>query len=207
MNTQGSGLPSDASLLGRIRNGDEEALTLLLARHERAMRAKAAAVLGKGLGRRISVSDVLQEARLAAFESLADFEGSGSGAVRGWLLRVVELKAIDAVRRNGAAKRDAHRETAPATTNARESPVVDKSPTPGEAAATGELTEISRRALAALPEDYREVLRLSQLNGLSLRQTAECMGRSHEATKKLYGRALARFGELVRRSAGRRHEP
>jgi len=205
MGTQGRDLSSDARLLERIREGDAEALASLLARHDRAMRAKAATVLGKGLGRRVSVSDILQEARLAAFTSLADFEGSGPGAVRGWLLRVVELKAIDAVRRNGAAKRDAHRETSPTASSSRERPIVDRSPTPGEAAAAGELAEVSRRALAALPEDYREVLRMSQLNGLSLRQTAECMGRSYEATKKLYGRALARFGELVRRSAGRRH--
>ena len=58
--------------------------------------------------------------------------------------------------------------------------------------------------MAALPADYREILRLCREEGLTLREAAERMGRSREAAKKLYGRALVRFStELsrVRREA------
>ena len=53
--------------------------------------------------------------------------------------------------------------------------------------------------MAALSEDHREVLRLALEEGLSLRECAERMGRSREAMKKLYGRAVcalrARVGD------------
>ena len=41
--------------------------------------------------------------------------------------------------------------------------------------------------------------------GMSLREVAACMGRSREATKKLYGRALSRFTEEFQRRGGMTH--
>ena len=41
------------------------------------------------------------------------------------------------------------------------------------------------------------MLRLTQFDGLTLREAAERMGRSREAVKKLYGRAMIRFTAVV----------
>ena len=53
-------------------------------------------------------------------------------------------------------------------------------------------------ALERLPEDYREVLVLHHLEGCAFPEVARRMGRSVEAVKKLWARALAR----LRRSVG-----
>jgi DNA-directed RNA polymerase specialized sigma24 family protein len=52
-------------------------------------------------------------------------------------------------------------------------------------------------ALDALSEDHRTILRLVQFDGLTLGAAAERMGRSREAAKKLYGRALTKLGEAL----------
>jgi RNA polymerase sigma-70 factor (ECF subfamily) len=54
-----------------------------------------------------------------------------------------------------------------------------------------------RRALDALPPDYRSVLLLTRFEGLSLAEAAARMGRSREAAKKLHARALARLALLL----------
>ena len=66
----------------------------------------------------------------------------------------------------------------------------------------GELRAQVREALAALPHDYREVLRLAREQRRGLKEVATLMGRSHEATKKLYGRAVRRFREALRALRG-----
>ena len=56
-----------------------------------------------------------------------------------------------------------------------------------------------------LPSDSRSsrdsartpFIRMVQVEGLSLRAAAEVLGRSYEATKKLYGRAVANFKDLL----------
>ena len=54
-----------------------------------------------------------------------------------------------------------------------------------------------KAAMAALPEDYREALRLVQARRLTLREAAEEMGRTREAMKKLYARAVAKLASLM----------
>jgi DNA-directed RNA polymerase specialized sigma24 family protein len=56
--------------------------------------------------------------------------------------------------------------------------------------------------LKGLPEDYRRILELVQFEGLTLRDAAGRMGRSYEAAKKLYGRALSRFAKELGTDGG-----
>ncbi len=73
-----------------------------------------------------------------------------------------------------------------------------KGPSPSEAAIASELAGRIRAAMQALPEDYRSVLQLTREEGLTLREAAERMGRSREAVKKLYGRALCKLTERLK---------
>ena len=136
------------------------------------------------------MSDILQEARLAAHLACASFEPRGEGSVRAWLTRIAELKAYEAVRRfTGVAKRDAGRE---ATHDARPNTdqLVGHEPSPSQAAIAVELTDAVRRALDRLPDDYREVLHLIAVKGLTFAVAGDRMARTGEAVRKLYGRAL-----------------
>ena len=52
-------------------------------------------------------------------------------------------------------------------------------------------------ALGQLPDDYREVLILRHLEGLSFPEVARRMGRTVDSVKKLWARALARLRQLL----------
>ena len=72
-----------------------------------------------------------------------------------------------------------------------------RTPSPSQMAIGSELKEATRRAMARLSPDYREILRLRQEEHLTMREAAERMGRSVKAVEKLYGRALARLAQLL----------
>jgi len=192
----------DEELVRRAQAGDDRAFTVLMQRHGEALRRHAERRLPPGLRRRVSVADVLQEARIVAHTRRGDFEDRGDGSFRNWLMRIVDLKVRDAVRDHvGREKRSLARE-APTQVKIDAGPLPGAQPTPSEVAVGAELADLAARALSSLPADYQEVFRLARHEGLTLREVADRMGRTREATKKLYGRALSRFTEELQRLRG-----
>jgi RNA polymerase sigma-70 factor (ECF subfamily) len=189
--------PHDEALLRRAREGDESAFQELYERHAARLKARIARRLRGGLRRKVDESDVLQDAYVVALRRLATFEDRGEGSFGAWLAQIVENRVRETVRHyDEADKRALDREV---TRGAR--------PRSGEF--RGRVTSPSQRmmgremqaridaALARMPPDYREVLRLLQLQQQSLDETARRMNRSVAAVQKLYERALARLaGEL-----------
>ena len=187
--------PEDV-LLGRFRAGDEQAFCLLFDPHVPALRALIERRLPARMLRRISVADVIQETRIVAAQKLAEFAPLGDGALRGWLLAIGDRKILETLRRHGgAARRAVGREvtrTRRADTACHEAP----QDTPSKVAMAHEDAVRVQAALQALPADYRAVLSLAHEHHRALREVADRMGRSREAVKKLYGRALCRFKEV-----------
>jgi RNA polymerase sigma-70 factor (ECF subfamily) len=183
----------DEALIERIRRGDPAAFSALYARYLRTLERFAERRLPGRLRRRVSVADVLQEAQLVALERMRDFESRGENSFRNWLMRIVEFKVREAVRRHrGAARRAIDREATRGSMTGTDH-LVGRDPSPSQAAIGAEVAERAREAMAALPETYREVLRLAREEQLTLREVGERMGRSPEAARKLLGRALSAF--------------
>jgi len=193
--TADSGQP-DGDLIARIRAGDEQAFGVLFDRYLATLRAYLRDALPARLQARVSASDLLQEARMVAFARLSDFVAKGvDGSFRAWLLKIVELKVREAVRCHGATgKRAAGRELARGD-RPDSALFVATGPSPSQAAMAGEARRRVREALRELSPDHRRVIELVRLEGLTLREAAERLGRSREATKKLYGRAMCRLTE------------
>jgi RNA polymerase sigma-70 factor (ECF subfamily) len=199
MTSEASDPVPDEVLLGRVRKGDPEAFQVLFDHHLAVLRARVLRLLPARMRRRVSVADVLQEARLAAFRGSGGFKPRVNGTIRGWLLKITENEALTALRRHdGAARRSAGREIShggrPDT-----AAFAGAGPSPSEAAASAEVRDAVRAALDEIPEDYSKVLELVRLEGLTMAEAAFRMGRSREAVKKLYGRALGRLSEVLRR--------
>ena len=76
----------DAVLIRRFRDGDEEAFRILLERHAPAVQAQVGGWIPARVQRRVSIADVLQEARLIAFQRRAATGSSVSseGRSRRW---------------------------------------------------------------------------------------------------------------------------
>ena len=69
---------------------------------------------------------------------------------------------------------------------------------PSQRAARGEQAVLLAGALARLPEDYREVIILSHLEGLSFPEVARRLGRTVDSVKNVWARALAALRKLLK---------
>jgi RNA polymerase sigma-70 factor, ECF subfamily len=192
---------SDAELLRRARGGDHGAFRELFARHGADLRRFAESRLPAEMRRRVSVADVLQEAHIVALERGPEFDARDESSVRKWLFRIVELKVKETVRRHRRGKRSVGREVS-AGADGTVSGIAGRQETPSAVVSSAETAAIARAALDALPPHYREVLRLARDEGLRLGDVAERTGRSREAVKKLYARALSQFAAELRRRGG-----
>jgi len=180
----------ERDLLTRFRDGDRDAFRELVERHESILRSRLARRLPARLRRRVSVADVVQETCLVAYDRRDAFEDRGSGAFRNWILGIADNRMRDEIKRHaGAAKRSTDREVTRAQ-RPETAYLQAAQGTPSAVAAAAEQVARVQDAMQSLSEDHREVLRLALEEGLSLRECALRMGRTREAMKKLYGRAV-----------------
>lgn len=177
--------PTDAELVRRAQEGDGEAFRALFDRYSKTLLARIEGRLPRALHRRLGASDVLQDSYLVALGRMESFEDRGDGSFGRWLQGIVDLKLRETIRRYAQVrKRAVTREVV------LEDPA-GRDPSPSAAAIARETEFRARAAIAALPDDYRQVLRSIQEHHLSLEETARRMGRSRQAVQKLYERALA----------------
>src|SRR5262245_24508264 len=190
--TSPAGDESDEAIVRRVLAGDEAAAGALFDRHVAQLRASVRRRLPAVVRGKVGESDVIQEAWLAAYMGLGGFEDRGDRSFAKWLQRILEHKLLDEIRRHaGVGKRDARREERLAT----DAPVADT----GQASPSAEVASIERSAALSaaiddLPSDQATVLRWVHQEGLTLVEAGARMGRSADAVRKLYGRALVRLG-------------
>lgn len=160
--------------------------------------------IGRRLRGKVDPSDVVQETFLHAVRDYARFRGTSEQEMAGWLRRILAARLADLVRRYcGTQGRDVRLEQTLEVELDQSSQVLDRGlvaplSSPSERAVRHEQVAWVAQALAGLPEDYRAVLVLHHLEGCDFPEVARRMGRSVEAVKKLWARALAR----LRRSVG-----
>jgi RNA polymerase sigma-70 factor (ECF subfamily) len=187
----------DGNLLRSFREGDEEAFRTLVNRHVSLVQGRLGRQIPAHLRRRIAMSDIIQETCIVAFRRRGDFEDRGTDAFAKWICGIAEHKLKEEIRRHaGSAKRSVHRE---ATRGDRPDTayLIGSHPTPSVIAIAAERLDRIRDAMAQLPPDYRTVLELATEQGLPLREAAEKLGRTPDATKKLHSRALCRLRQLL----------
>ncbi len=186
---------SDEEIVRRVLAGDAAAAAVLFDRHAATMRASVRRRLPAALRAKVGESDVVQEAWLAAYLSLSGFENRGDRSFVKWLQRILEHKLLDEIRRHaGVGKRDARREQRLVT----DAPVADAGqPSPSAEVVSVERSAALSAAIDDLPSDQATVLRWIHQEGLTLVEAGERMGRSADAVRKLYGRALVRLGGRI----------
>lgn len=187
----------EVSLIKRAQAGDEAAIAALCKRHEEAVRRQLYARLPRTLRRRISVADVVQETLLTAVQRLQEGAWTHDGSFRAWLVKIADFKAKQAVRFHlGTAKRAAanelsqpHRPDTAAFAGAGDSP--------SRLAMRSESRQEIDAGLADLPPDYRLVIDLVHRHGCTMIEAGERMGRSADAARKLYARAISALSQIL----------
>jgi len=194
-----SELPGD--LLAAAGAGDLPARDRLLLRYQPWLALLARVQLGPRLKSKIDPSDVVQQTLLEACRALPQFRGRTEPEFQAWLRQILAHVLAHADRHfHGTQKRAADRELSLDQELARSSQrignmLADSASSPSQKAVRHEQAVRLAEVLARLPEDYREVIILRNLEGLSHEETAERLGRSTGAVRMLWVRALNRLRE------------
>jgi RNA polymerase sigma factor (sigma-70 family) len=164
---------------------------LVEALHPAAMLLRVESRMSSALKKQISPEDIWQETLLCAWRDRAQLEWRGLPAFRQWLMEIAENRIRDAAERFSAAKRNAVREqplgfgvdpsNQESANPAFELPARGK--TPPSVAVHVEQAQVMREALQALPEIYREVLRLRLFEEWERERIALHLGLSIPAVK------------------------
>lgn len=176
---QGNTTEPDRVLLRRALGGDRAAFDRIFEAWADRLRAFIRSRLRPPHGARLDVEEILQDTFVRAHGSMQGFRGESAAELRRWLTGVA---AKTVLRAEEKARR--HR-----TLEIRDIPDSDEV-SPSRALRREERFERLQRALDALSGDHREVILLTRIDGLSLKQAAGRMGRSPEAVRKLFWRAL-----------------
>lgn len=130
---------------------------------------------------------------------IATFRGNSARAFLVWVREVIGSILANHVRPSLESRcRDPHLERALIDELDRSSSALDRilmvpQSTPSQQSVRQEQGVILADALERLPEDYREVIILRHLEGISFGEVARRMGRTEDSTKKVWLRALARL--------------
>ena len=190
---------AERSLVERLQAGDAEALEMLIERYS-ARIYRLAHSITRNTG---DAEEVVQDVFLSVFRNMQGFQGRA--AVGTWLYRVTTNAALN--KRRGKRlqvetsldewlptyKPDGHRQ------GDRAFLLADWSHTPESAFLSGETRAELERALDALPERYRAVLVLRDVEGLSSEETAAILAESVPAVKSCLHRARMALRERLTR--------
>ncbi|WP_421705879.1 RNA polymerase sigma factor [Alloalcanivorax xenomutans] len=177
---------SDIGLVERARHGDSAAFELIIRRHNQPLFRAAIGVLNdEDLAR-----EAMQEAYLNAFTNLDSFQGRAS--LKTWLTRIVINQAISSKRRQRPEMSLNHEIThLHGESNERDpmgSHMVNVS-NPETEVSRQQLRQLLEEAIRALPEIYRCVFLLREVEGLSSADSALCLDISEVLVKKRLSRA------------------
>src|SRR5262249_28274160 len=148
-------------------------------------------------------SDLVQETFLDAQRDFHRFHGSSEEELLAWLRQVLRHKLANFRRHYHATdKRDVAREVAcqAGDTSSQGLPgLAADTPSPSTHAAANEAARALEAALARLPEEYRQVILLRHDEGRSFEDIGQAMGRTANAARKLFARALERLQQELGR--------
>ena len=179
-------LPED-QVVARARAGDREAFRAIMQRCNQRLFRIARAVMGDDG----EAEDVLQEAYAKGFAAIAGFRGEAGVAT--WLTRIVLNEAHGRLRARRPTVEVEAIETAQAGAQVLAFPNMARSDDPEADAARAQIRRILEHAVDDLPEAFRLVFILREVEELSIEETARHLGLKPETVKTRLHRARARL--------------
>ena len=177
--------PGTRELFERAREGRPDATGAFFERCARKLLPLIRLRLGPGLRGQLESRDVLQEVLLKALTRLDQVKEPA--AVMAWLARLVDTEVKDQADFHGRARRD----------NGQRAPLEAAAAVPAPVrqalsqVALREEADRLTRALETLPESQRELIVLRRLEELSFKELGARLGKSEDACRMAYSRAMA----------------
>jgi RNA polymerase sigma-70 factor, ECF subfamily len=174
----------EVELMKRVLSGETDLFYDLIRPYERAVFLAATSILGN----EADGEEVAQEAMLKAFKNLARFRRESKFST--WLIQIAINEAKMKLRKD-------RRHLYESIENGQRNDDGDYIPTdfadwreiPSDSLEQAELREALQKALMSLPEKYRTVLILRDVQHLSIAETAQALGITEENVKTRTSRA------------------
>jgi RNA polymerase sigma-70 factor (ECF subfamily) len=189
----GTALSPDADLLGRLRSGDAAAFEELV----RSVGPRLLAVTRRLLRNEDDARDAVQDAFLSAYRGLPAFDGNCQ--LLTWLHRIAVNAALMKLRRS-RRRPEAHIDDLLPEfddTGHHLSSIEPWRPEPLLALEREETRNRVRAAIDGLPDSYRTVLLLRDIEEMSTEETAQVLGLSGNAVKVRLHRARQALRALL----------
>ena len=190
--------PEEAALLQRLRAGDEAAFEVLV----RTYGGRLMAVAHRILGNEEDARDAVQEAFLSAFRSLGSFEGNSRLST--WIHQIAINASLMKLRTRRRKPEESIETLLPKflEDGHQAQPATEWTERPDTLLEREETRTFVRRSIDRLPDSYRTVLLLRDIEDLDTDETARMLGvspnvvktRLHRARQALRTLLDARFG-------------
>jgi len=176
--------PREASLIARIRNGEQELFHDLIRPYERQVFLAAFAMLAN----EAEAEDAAQEAVIKAFRNLKSFRGESKFST--WLLSIALNEARSRLRKSKRFPSESLEEKLDSYEgDFTPAMLTDWREIPSETLERAELRATLQSAVDQLPPIYREVFTLRDLDELNVEDTASVLGVSTNVVKVRLHRA------------------
>lgn len=191
----GGAAETEAELIDRLRAGDEDAFAELVHTHSARLLAAARRLLRND----DDAADAVQEAFMAAFRSIDGFQGTARLST--WLHRIVINAALMKIRGSSRRPEESIEDLLPRfdADGCWATEVHSWGANSDELLERRETRAMVRRCIDRLPETYRTVLVLRDIEDLDTDEVAETLGISPNATKIRLHRARQALRTLLDR--------
>jgi RNA polymerase sigma-70 factor (ECF subfamily) len=175
---------SDLELARRVGARDAAALRIITSRNNQRLYRAAWSILKD----RAEAQDAVQDGYLKAFDAIEAFEGRSSLST--WLTRIVVNEALARKRSANRRSRLLHQQSIPVIEEYREKLMGGSiAQTPEATLMRRQLGKLMELAIGRLPDTFRPVFVLREIEGLSVADTAEALQIPEETVKTRLFRA------------------
>jgi RNA polymerase sigma-70 factor (ECF subfamily) len=178
---------TDNQLIESVLAGERDDYAELVRRHHARVFGLCVSMMGRS-----AAEDAAQEVFLKAYGRLKDFRRDCAFST--WLYRVASNHCLDLLRRDARRRSESLEHLVE-----REGPNLQRLlADPNDAARSFEDAELVRAVLARLPDDYRLILTLREMEGLEYKELMEALSCSMDSVKAKLQRARRQFREALR---------
>jgi RNA polymerase sigma-70 factor, ECF subfamily len=183
---------SDEQIVDLVLQGQVELYELLMRRYNQRLFLVTRTIVHDD----VEAQDVMQDAYVRAYESLSGFRRESSFAT--WLTRIAVNEALARAKRRGSVESIGDSRAEGRDELSLSPPI----PNPEQLTAQRELKAALEMLIDALPVSYRSVFVLRYVEGLSVRETVECLQISEEAIKMRSHRARVLLKRYLKERLG-----
>jgi RNA polymerase sigma-70 factor, ECF subfamily len=179
---------SDLDLASRIAHGDVAAVRLVTGKNNQRLYRTAWSILKN----RAEAEDAVQDAYMKAFDAIETFAGRSSLST--WLTRIVANEALGRRRQAQRRSRQLNQESVLVLEEYREKLMAGSvTHSPERALMRRQISKLLEIAIARLPDTFRPVFILREIEGLSVEETAEALQIPEDTVKTRLFRARKRL--------------